>query len=203
MDFEQLSDKYKGIKSPIKIQSSEQKQSGNKSSLFEIIQKEDSNSKKQSKRFYLITSITAIVYILVFIVNPDPNLTIKNRLAGSCYIIASIILAILFWKKHKQLKESSYLSSSREFLKEAKKRFQFWNKKQLWFIAVIILVNIASLISLTRYIENLDHTKGIFIYEIVFFVLFIFGFLMGKRSWTKNKKPILLKIEKMLISFEE
>jgi hypothetical protein len=203
MDLKKLSEKYKSIKSPVETQSLSRSESNETNSLLEIIKKEDSKSKKQSKRFYIITSITTIVYVLIFIINPDPELTIKTRLAGSCFIFASLILAVLFWKKHSQIKETWYTSSPKIFLEEAKKRFQFWNRKQLWLIVVIVLVDVASMFSLSNYFESLGHTKGIIIYQLLFLSLMIFGFFMGKKEWQKNKKPIFTKIEEMLSGFEE
>ena len=203
MDFKKLSEKYKSVKSPVDPHALPHPESKKTNSLLEIIKNEDAKSKKQSKRFYIITSITSLVYVLIFIVNPDPELTIKNRLAGSCFIFASLILAVLFWKKHSQIKKTWYASSSKIFLKEAKKRFQFWNRKQLWLIVVVILVDIASMFSLSDYFETLGHTRGIIIYQFVFFGLLIFGFIMGNKEWQRNKKPIFNKIEEMLSGFEE
>lgn len=203
MDYKQLSEKYKAIKSPEKQHKSSELNAMKKNSLLETIKKEDANSKKQSKRFYIITSIAAIVYTIIFIVNPDPDLTIKNRLAGSCYVVASIILAILFWKKHNQIKQTWYLASPKVFLNEAKKRFQFWNKKQLWLIVVVLLVNLATMVSVSKYFEYFNKLNGIIVFQLIYFSLLAFSFIMGKKDWQKNKKPILLKIEKMLAGFDE
>lgn len=203
MDFEKLSQKYKSIQSPIETQSLFDLAPKETSSLLDIIIKEDSKSRKQSKRFYIITSVTAVIYILIFIVNPDPDLTILNRLAGTCFIVASIILAVLFRDKHKQIKKTWYISSPKVFLEEAQKRFQFWNRKQLWLILVILLVDIASMLSLSNYFEYLGHTNGIILYQSVFAGLILFGFYMGRKEWQRTKKPIYTKIEEMLSGFEE
>jgi hypothetical protein len=203
MNYKELSAKYKAIKSPAKQQQLSDLNATEKNSLLETIKEEDANSKKQSKRFYIITSIAAIVYVLLFIVNPDPDLTIKNRIAGSCYVVASLILAILFWKKHNQIKQAWYLASPKVFLNEAKKRFQFWNWKQLWLIVVVLLVNVATMVSLSKYFEYLNNVNGIIVFQLIYFSLLAFGFIMGKKDWQKNKKPILLKIEKMLAGFDE
>jgi hypothetical protein len=203
MDYNELTEKYKTIKSPEKQQESLNLNESGKNSLLETIKIDDANSKKQSKRFYIITAITAAIYIVVFIINPDPDLTLKHRLAGTCYILASIILAALFRKKHDHLKKIWYTSSPKVFLEEAKKRFQFWNKKQLWLIMVVLLINVATLISVSKYFEYLNNLNGIIVFQLIYFSLLAFGFIMGKREWTKRKKPILLKIEEMLSGFEE
>lgn len=198
-----MTNKYKSIKSPANQDPLHNPESKKTDNLLETIKKEDANSKKQSKRFYIITSIAAVVYVLMFIVNPDPDLTLMIRLAGSCYVLASLILAILFWKKHNQLKKTWFLESPKIFLEEARKRFKFWNKKQLWLIVVVLLVNLATLVSVSKYFEYLNNLSGIIIFQLIYFSLLGFGFFMGKKEWKKNKKPILLKIEKMLAGFDE
>lgn len=203
MDFNKLSQKYKSIKSPTESQNLSQASKSQTQGLLEVIKREDAKSRKQSKRFYLITSITALVYVLVFIVNPDPDLTLANRIAGGCFIVAAVILALLFRKKHKQLEKISYLSSPKTFLEHAKKRFQFWNLKQLWLVVIIILVDVASIISLSNYFDLLSQTKGIILYQLLFLGMLVFGFFMGKREWEKHKKPTFAKIEEMLSGFAE
>lgn len=203
MDFDQLSEKYRTIKSPVEPMSVKTVGSGEAKSLFEKIKKHDAYSKKQSKQFYIITSVVAVVYILVFIINPDPNLTLQNRLAGCAFILASLILTFLFKKKHKRITNTIFLSSTKSFLKEARKRFRFWNRDQLWLIIVVLLVDVASLFSITKYFDFLSQTNSIILAQLLYFGLLTFGFFMGKKSWTKKKKPILDKIETMLSEFEQ
>ncbi len=203
MDFEQLSNKYRTIKSPIQPLATSANNSSETNSLFEKIEQENAYSKKQSKQFYIITSIVAIVYVFIFIINPDPDLTLENRLAGSAYILASVILAFLFRKKHRQIKNTMYISTPKIFLEEARKRFAFWNRDQLWLILVVFLVDVASMFSISKYFNFLNETTALIISQALYFGLLGFGFYMGKKSWTKKKKPILLKIEEMLAGFDE
>ncbi|WP_167619452.1 hypothetical protein [Maribellus sediminis] len=203
MDFEQLSKKYRTIKSPDESLATSTNDSVTANSLFEKIEQHNVYSKKQSKQFYIITSIVAIVYVVVFIINPDPDLTLENRLAGSAYILASIILAILFRKKHKKIKNSMYISTPKSFLEEAQKRFRFWNRNQLWLVLVVLLVDVASMFSISKYFDFINNTSALIISQLLYFGLLAFGFFMGKKSWTKKKKPILLKIDEMLAGFDE
>ncbi|WP_319591242.1 hypothetical protein [uncultured Draconibacterium sp.] len=203
MNFESLSEKYREIKSPAEPISAATANSRDGNGLFEKIKKHDAYSKKQSKQFYIITSIVAVIYVFVFIINPDPNLTLQNRLAGCAFILASLILAFLFKKKHKKISNVVFLSSTKSFLEEARTRFQFWNRDQLWLILVVLLVDVASVFSISKYFELLSQTNSIIITQLIYFGLLIFGFFMGKKSWTKRKKPILEKIESMLCEFEQ
>lgn len=203
MDYKQLSEKYKAIKSPENQQNSSKLYGKGKNGLLETIKKEDTKSKKQAKRFYIITSVVAVLYFIIFIVNTDPDLSLKNRLAGSCYIIASLILAFLFRKKHNKIKTSFYLAPTKEFLYEAKKRFQLGNKQQLWLVLVILLVDIASFLSSSNYFYFLGTLQGIVTFQVLFIGLLVLGLFFGKKEWSKNKKPIVDKIDKMLVSFDE
>ena len=203
MDFEQFSEKYKKIKSPDANQATDNSSHEDSSGLMELLMKEDIKSKKVSRRFYIIYGIGGVLYFLLFIANPDPQLTIRNRIAGTCFVVAFAVLGILFWKNYSEINKSMYLNSPRKFLIAAKKRFSFWNKKQLWLIPVVLLINLGSSISISRYYGNLSPIIAMGIFQFVFWGTMIYGFFKGKQAWIKNKKPIFLKIDKMLAGFEE
>lgn len=200
MDFKLFSTKYKEIESSYSG-SFNIKDNGNKDFLHQL-KSEELKTKKKYFRMYVIYTIGAIVYFALFILNPDPELTPYKRFMGTSFVIAFIILLILFKKVHTEINRTFFLKSPKEFLMEVRKRYVFWNKKQFWLIPALLLVNIGATLSISRYLEDINLFTGIIMFQILFWILMTFGFFMGKRDWVKNKKPVLQKIEKMLSEFE-
>lgn len=203
MKFEQFSEIYREIKSPV-MDFSIHGDSGNSFVSFtELLKKEDAKSKKILRRYNIIYTIIAVFYFLLTIVNPDKDLNIQNRIAGGCYVIAFVIFVWMLRKMYKKIKKVNYATSPKMFLEEAKIRFSFWTKLQLPLIPFLILINAGASISLTNYFGSLGIMNGLILFQLIFLVFMAFGFFMGKRNWSKNKKPILNKIDEMLSGFED
>ncbi len=203
MDFQNISKKYKEIKSPV-IDFAIHGQSGNSLESFtELLKKEDTNSEKILKRFYIIYLVVLFIYLLVFVVNPDSELNLKTRISGGCYVLAFLIFLRMLQKMRKRIKSINYFEAPKAFLNHAKERFSLWTKQQLPLIPFLVLINTGASLSLSNYFESFGIMNGLLLFQLIFLVLIIFGFLMGRREWAIKKKPILLKINEMLLAFEE
>lgn len=200
MDFENFSEKYRNIKSP-EIQLSDSENDNH--SFLSFLEQEETENKYRYRRMYILYAIGAVVYFSVYTLNPDPDLTIANRLAGLSYFIAFLILLIIYRKRFSEINQASFLRSPIDFLKVARSRYIFWNKRQLWLIPVLILVNLGTSLSFLKYFENLNPFTGILLIQLVFWSLMLFGYYRGKQAWAKKKRPILSKIDKMLAGFSE
>lgn len=198
MNFDQFSEKYLDIKSPLS-----ESEKGNSSGFLDYLAKEEHEAKSKYRRMYILYGIGAIVYLSVFVINPDPELSILNRIAGVCFIVAFSILVVISRKRFNEINSPGFLYSPKNFLKYARQRHAFWNKYQIWLIPVLLLVNAGATISLLDRLGNLKPFTGIVLIQLVFWILMAFAFYMGKKNWTKNKLPILRKIDQMLAGFEE
>ncbi|NQU87990.1 MAG: hypothetical protein HQ541_19760 [Mariniphaga sp.] len=191
------------MKSPISDFSFQGSSKRSFSDFISFLKSEDLKSKKIIKRFYVIYVIAAIFYILLFIVNPDPELTFQARISGSCFIVAFLIYIHLFRNKYIKLKKIDYLAASRHFLADAKKRFSFWNKELFWMIPTFILIDYGATFSLTKYINITNIITEILLIQLGYFCLIVISFYFGRLDWKKKKMPIFNKITNILAEFEE
>lgn len=203
MNFESLSEKYRELKSPpentdVILGTKEQD-----SPFLNILQIEEAKAKRKYKQMYIFYAIGAVGYFGAFILNTDPDLTIRNRIAGTCFILAFAILAVLSCKRFSEIKRSSFLDSQKQFLQNARKSYLFWNKQQIWLIPVLLFVNAGATFSVSNHFGELTNVTGVLLFQAAFWSLMGFGFYMGKQAWAKKKKPILEKIEAMLREFEQ
>ena len=201
MDFEQLSEKYKGIKSPI------EETSGNNNTksynLIEFLKHDEFKTKKRSYRSYIFYAILTIIYTGIFILNPDKELLLLSRISGFCFAIAFTLLFFLHRKQFNKIKSASYLQSTKLFLENVRSRFTFWNMKFILLIPMLICINIGATLSILKYLGSYELLDKILISQAIFWSLMTIAYIFGRIHWLKNKKPILDKIDKMLVSFEE
>ncbi|KJF41787.1 hypothetical protein [Draconibacterium sediminis] len=203
MNFEALSKKYKELKSPTKNTDGFLGNEEQNTSFLNILQTQEADAKRKYKRMYILYAIGAVGYLGIFIINTDPDLTIRNRIAGTCFIIAFVILSVLSRKRFSEIKRSSFLDSQKQFLQNARKSYLFWNKQQIWLVPVLLFVNAGATFSVSNHFGNLNILTGVFLFQAAFWCLLGIGFYMGKREWTKKKEAILKKIEAMLLEFEQ
>lgn len=203
MNFESLSEKYKELKSPAENTEGFLGTRKQDSSFLNTLEIEETEAKRKYKRMYILYAIGAVGYLGTFILNTDPDLTIRNRIAGTCFVLAFAILAVLSRKRFSEIKRSTFLGSQKQFLQNARKSYLFWNKQQIWLVPVLLFVNAGATFSVSNHFGNLTVETGVLLFQAAFWCLMGFAFYMGKRAWTKKKKPILSKIEAMLHEFEQ
>jgi len=202
MNLEQFSEKYKALKSP-EIQLSSSVTGHGNTGFMKYLETEEKESKRRYYRMYILYAIGAVAYFALYVLNPDADLTLANRLAGVCYVLAFAMLLLISRKRYSEMKRTSFLNSPFQFLKDARSRYIFWNKRQIWLIPVLLLVNLGTSLSVSKYLSDIEPIVGILVIQMAFWSLMIFGLYMGKKTWKKKKKPILLKIDKMLAGFDE
>ncbi|MDX8341321.1 hypothetical protein SLH46_19130 [Draconibacterium sp. IB214405] len=203
MNFEQLSEKYSELKSPEEMTTGILGNKNQESPFLNMLHTNEAEAKRKYRRMYILYAIGAVAYFFIFILNPDKGLSPAERIAGTSFVFAFAILAVLSLKRFSEINRASFLDSPKQFLRNARKSYSFWNKQQLWLLPVLLFVNAGATLSLLDNFGNLNLLTGILLFQIAFWCLMGFGFFMGKKTWTKKKKPTLQKIETLLLDFEQ
>ena len=119
MNFESLSEKYKELKSPVETTSGVLGNENPDTSFLAILQSQEAEAKRKYRRMYILFAIGAVGYFAIFFLNADPDLTLRNRIAGTCFMLAFAILAVLSRKRFSEINRSSFLDSQKQFLTNA------------------------------------------------------------------------------------
>lgn len=173
-------------------------------SLINKLGLKDTKYKNMMKRFQIMFFIFIFLYAGLFIINPDSDLTIYDRIAGICYVVAFTLFTIQFRILHKKFKQVNYSDPVKKVLEDAKKRYRLWHKNHFIIGFAILCIDAATILVLFDQFTG-QWTLGEFVLIVQgFYVLVIgIGFFFGYLRWKSESKPIWLSAKALLKDLEE
>jgi hypothetical protein len=166
------------------------------------LQKEDNWNVNLSRIMIGILAGIALIYSIFFIFNPSPKLDLVKRIGGFTYILAVILFIILMLNLIKDYKYVDYGLPVTEMLRQVVKRYTLCQKKLLFMILPLILVD-ASMILMTVDSTNWSNLKDRIIWTQEFFIPSLaFGAAVGITIWYIRQKPLLDSAREMLRELE-
>ncbi|BDX38174.1 hypothetical protein CYCD_15290 [Tenuifilaceae bacterium CYCD] len=158
-------------------------------SLIANLRKEDSRNLKLMRNFKWIYLVMIVLYALLMVVNPDPDLELHHRLTGVCYVVAFGLFVLIFRKYHKEYSEVDYSLPVVEMLTKAAKRYKFRWKSILICMPSIILIDIGVVLSDFFAIPEIDWSS-IINFQLIYFGLMIISGFAGYIIWRVRQKPL-------------
>lgn len=156
------------------------------------MQKEDLRNKKLMLGMFFIYLAFAIFYTVIFLINPDPELSCSERVSGIFYVAAFIIGTWFFRWQYKKFRNLDYTLPLKNMLEKTEERYRFFSKK--WIPAMLIVV----LISVGISVGSIHHYN--FIYASIFYKILIIQFVywaimvisgfIGYLIWRKRSMPL-------------
>jgi len=145
-----------------------------------------------------------LIYTVLYVFNPDSEMSVFQRIGGGCYVTAFILLAFHFRKKHMKYKHVNYSASVKELMMEAEKRYRFLQKNKWDSILAIILLDMGTCLILAKYIsDNWSMLQIILAVQAFYIISGGIGFVLGFVKWKKEIRPLWLAIKVQLKAFGE
>lgn len=170
--------------------------------LTQRLKKEDDKNLRMFRNFRYIFLVMIIFYSLLLIVNPDSDLSWFDRIAGGCYVLAFIILALLFRKYHREYSTIDYSLPVAEMLEKAATRYSLRKRNSLIIIIPLILIDVGLTLSFSQR-DIFSPAKMILVVQLVYIPVLVIAFLIGVWIWYKRQKPLrdrALKLREELIA---
>lgn len=161
----------------------------NMDSLIVGLRKEDSRNLKLMRNFKWIYLVIIIIYALLMVVNPDPDLEMHHRISGVCYVIAFGLFVLIFWKYHKEYSEIDYTLPVAEMLTKAAKRYKFRWKSILICMPSVILIDVGVVLSDFFTAPEIDWSS-IINFQLIYFGLMTISGFAGYLIWRARQKPL-------------
>jgi hypothetical protein len=159
-------------------------------SLLINLKNEDKRTIRKMKNMRWLYIAMIIVYTLLMIVNPDPELQMHHRISGLCYVISFAMFALLFQKYQKEFSSIDYSLSSSDMFTRAAERYNLNFRRYLLVIPPLLLIDAGLTISeYYRWTTNeplvrILHTQALYL------VVIIIGWFIGYLIWRRRQKPL-------------
>ena len=177
--------------------------------LISNLQTKDDQYKEITKSVQIVFLIYIFLififfYVVLYIINPDSEFTINNRIAGACYMVAFTLFILYFRKYYKKLKTVNYSEPVKKVLEDAEKRYKFWQTDGTSVIFALILIDAATFfIFLNAFNDKFTFTQIFMGVQGIFLIVIGVSFTIGYVLWVRDSKPIWLSAKKLLKELEE
>ena len=173
-------------------------------SLINELKKKDDRQKTTYRRFYIMLSVFVVFYLLLLVVNPDPELPFVQRISGLLYVLAFIIGAWLFRREHRMIVTVNYADPLLKVLKNAVERYRPFSKRILPFLLFLLLINLGIVIG-----GPMDYLPGhwtnmqrIWIFQVVYWGIMLISAMIGYLIWRVRYRPLWLALKQMIDELE-
>ena len=199
MDIDKLKTEMEGLNAPVNFTLANGGEENQSLRFIDRLKKADLNSKKKVKGFYIIYFAIAVFYFGLFILNPDPDLKLNDRINGSLLFLGIFLFAILGKMKYTELRKTRYDQPTQKFLLNALDRYKFWPREMNYTLLIVILINVGSCRSFVNNYPIVEKMiLDIIAFQLVFIIAMSIGFYFGYQYWKKHKKPMYKEIKYLL-----
>lgn len=171
--------------------------------LTSKLRSEDNRNMKITRNFQWIMWILAPLYLGFFLINPDGEMKLADRLMGLFDGLAFLIFAIYFRKYYKEYKTVDYALPTLEMLKKAAHRYKLFHKFTLVVLIPVILVGAGTTSSLYNNFPNVSPLKSILLISGSYIALMAVSASIGVLIWYKRQKPLRDKALELINELEK
>ena len=199
MDINILKSELGGLKAPENLSNFQIKDENQSSGFIDRLKNADKKSKEILRRFYIIYFVISLFYLGLFILNPDQDLKLNDRINGTLLFLGILFFAIYGKVKYSELRKLRYDQPTQIFLLKTLERYKFWPREMNFVLLFVLLVDVGSCRSFVHNYPVFDDiVLDVIAFQIVFISAMSVGLYFGYAHWKKHKKPIVDEIGKLL-----
>lgn len=168
--------------------------------LIGEMKKRDEHQKKTFKRFSVMLSVFTVLYFILLVINPDPELRLTQRISGICYVVAFLTGVWFFRKEHKSMMQINYSASLLDVMKGAVERYRPFRKGFLSYLPVLIFIDLGlTLGGPSRYMpDGWSKTEKILYLQLFYWSIMLVAGFISFILWNKRVKPYRDAVNKMI-----
>lgn len=160
--------------------------------LISRMKAEDRRNAKSLKSVYYLYLFCTIFYSALFVLNPDPELTLYDRLAGLFLMVAFVAGTLFFYREHQAMKKTDYTVPLLELLKKTENRYRFYSFKWLYMIMIVLLIAAGISISFMNPMRFPAYSIGskLILFHCAYWSILVISGIIGYRIWKKRGYPV-------------
>jgi hypothetical protein len=175
----------------------------NMDTLLAGLKKEDGKNLRLMRNYKWFLWIMVVVYSLLLVINPDPDVELHSRFTGLCYVTAFSLFALVFNKLYKEFRAVDYSVTSFEMLSAAAKRYRFQPERLLYLLPSLLLIDAGFTISIFNRWQSFAPLNRILVVQAIYFSVIIIALFAGYLIWRFKKKPHRDNALRMLKELQE
>jgi type IV secretory pathway VirB2 component (pilin) len=169
--------------------------------VMDSLRRLDARNKKLMHWMYIAYVVFALIYTGLLILNPDPDLTLSNRIQGVIYVLIFGMSALYFRYHFKKNKAVDYSAPVLEMLTAARKRHKLWTKGTVSFIVALVGVTdivVTWAILDDKLLQDSSLIIRILVIQAGYFLVMGISFLIGYISWRRKSMPLVRNLTRII-----
>ncbi len=154
------------------------------------LEKEDDRNLKMTRNFRWFLVVMAVLYTLLMVVNPDPELKMHHRISGLCYVAAFTLFTVVFAKFNNGFRNVDYSLTSVEMLQQAAKRYKFLSWRYVWMLPSLLLIDAGISVTYFHRWISVEPLNRVLLVQAVSITLMAISAFVGYLIWRKRQKPL-------------
>ncbi|MFA6125862.1 MAG: hypothetical protein WC699_01025 [Bacteroidales bacterium] len=174
--------------------------------VVEQLKNLDNKNKRLMYRMFILYVVFAVFYLGLMILNPDPELTIANRIQGVIYVLVFVVAAFFFRHHYRKTYQADYTAPVLKMLEDARERHQLLRPGKIWFILFIVLVSdFAVTWALTDQTWPVSWSllETILVIQAGYFAVMGISYLIGYLVWRKKSRPLVRNLTRLIDEFRQ
>lgn len=167
--------------------------------LISGMKREDARQKRMAMIFRWLYIVLGVPYIFRFVLFPDADMMLTDRLSGAFIGAGMLVFAVVFWMQHRRLKSLDYSQPVLEFLLSSLKRYKFW--KPIIFPALLAAAFVGAGLTINWLDERpvqYTATQWIAIVQLAWWGLLGISLTIGYVVWRYRVRPLFMAIKRIL-----
>jgi hypothetical protein len=179
-------------------------QEGQKPDLDQVVdqlKKLDSKNKKLMFRMFVLYAIITLFYLGLMILNPDPDLTLENRIQGLVYVLIFGVAALFFRHHYKKTYQADYTTPVLQMLESARDRHKLLRPGKAWFMVFIVLacdIVVTWALLDTTWPASWTRLAVILLIQAGYWAIMALSFLIGYLTWRRKSRPLVQNLTRII-----
>ncbi len=169
--------------------------------VMDSLRRLDLRNKRLMRGMYILYLVFAVIYTGLLIVNPDPELTLNNRLQGVMYVLIFGMSALYFRYHFLKNKRVDYSAPVLEMLHEARNRHKLWTPGTVRFIVALVGMTdivVTWAILEDHFLKDYSLIVRILVVQAIYFLMMGISFLIGYFSWKRKSRPLVRNLTRII-----
>jgi hypothetical protein len=165
----------------------------------------DNKNKRLMHRMFILYAAFAVFYLGLLILNPDPDLTLDNRIQGVIYVLIFVVAAFFFRYHYRKTYQVDYTTPVLKMLEDARERHRLLRPGKIWFLVFIVLtcdIVVTWALAEDTWPVSWSLLTIILVIQAGYYSVMGISYLIGYLVWRKKSRPLVRNLTILIEEFK-